>query len=220
MAKKNHDRSTDIAGTIAEKISELVALGVYPPGLQLQQVELAEKFSVSRVPVREALKRLAAEGIVEHDLNRGFFVAQLSSDEARQLYRIRHLVEGEVLASIEWPSPTQLAALEKETDRLEALMKSGKHAQWAIAHRELMRKIFELSSQKVLVREALRLLSLTDRYRSLAPPPQRDARNVASEQHVLKALAARDRARLLRVFDEDRTRIEEQLIGSLVARGM
>ena len=48
----------------------------------------------------------------------------------------------------------------------------------------------------------------------------RDARNVASEQHVLKALAARDRARLLRVFDEDRTRIEEQLIGSLVARGM
>src|SRR5689334_1338621 len=95
--------SLDMPAAIADEIRSLVTRGVLAPGLQLRQTDLAERFSASRVPVREALKLLTAEGVVTHDVNRGFFVTALSSDEARQLYRMRHLLETEVLSSVAWP---------------------------------------------------------------------------------------------------------------------
>ena len=57
----------------------MIVRGALAPGVHLSQADLAETFGVSRFPVREALKLLAAETIVVHDLNRGFFVAALSS---------------------------------------------------------------------------------------------------------------------------------------------
>jgi DNA-binding GntR family transcriptional regulator len=204
---------------IADEIRSQVNRGVFCPGLQLCQADLAHRFRTSRVPVREALKLLTAEGMVAHDPNRGFFVTALSSDEARQLYRMRHLLETEVLASIAWPGSRTLAQLSARVDELEELMEEGSRAEWAVQHRHLYRAIFELSPQKVLVQEVLRLLRMTDRYRSLVPLEASESK-VTSERNMLEALAARDHARLLRVFEEDRNRIESGLIGTLVARGL
>ena len=67
----------------------MIARGTLAPGMRLGQTELAEQFSASRVPVREALKLLSSEGIIEHDPNRGFFVTRLSRDEAEQLFTVR-----------------------------------------------------------------------------------------------------------------------------------
>lgn len=216
---KEKPKEADLPAIIADEIRSLVTRGVFSPGLQLRQVDLAERFGASRVPVREALKLLTAEGVVAHDPNRGFFVAGLSSDEARQLYRMRHLLESEVLSTVNWPSKPQLAEFNERVDLLEKLMKEGNRGEWAIQHRNFYRTIFELSPQKVLVQEVLRLLRMTDRYRSLGPRDPTE-NNVVSERNMVKALAARDRQRLLRVFEEDRNRIEEGLVGSLVARGM
>jgi len=217
--KEKKSKSSDLPAVIADEIRSLVTRGVFAPGLQLRQVDLASRFGASRVPLREALKLLTAEGVVAHDPNRGFFISVLSSDEARQLYRMRHLLESEVLSTVSWPSKEQLTALNDQLATLDKLMKSGDRAEWAIQHRHFYVTVFQLSPQKVLVHEVLRLLRMTDRYRSLGP---RDAseNNVSSERNMVKALAARDRQRLLRVFEEDRNRIEEGLIGSLIARGM
>lgn len=69
------------------------------------------------------------------------------------------------------------------------------------------------------IKEVLRLLRMTDRYRSLTPLEPSQSK-VTSERNMLKALAARDRSRLLRVFEETHQRIEEGLVGSLFARGL
>jgi len=214
-------RSIDLPANIAEDIRDLVTRGVFAPGFQMRQIELAHRFGASRVPVREALKLLTAEGVVAHDPNRGFFVAPLSSDEARQLYRMRHLLESEVLSTVAWPTKEQLTELTTKVKKLEVLMKQGNRAEWAVQHRDFYRSIFELSPQKFLVQEVLRLLRITDRYRSLAPrmlPSEEDT--VESEKHMIKALSVRDRQRLLRVFEQDRARIEDGVVGGLVARGM
>lgn len=218
-AMKDTAKNSDLPAVIADEIRALVTRGVYAPGLQLRQTDLAERFGASRVPVREALKLLTAEGVVDHDPNRGFFVTGLSSDEARQLYRMRHLLETEVLSSVAWPTPEQMAQLNEHVDKLEKLMKEGNRAEWAVQHRHFFRSIFELSPQKVLVQEVLRLLRMTDRYRSLTPIEPSQSK-VTSERNMLKALTARDRPRLLRVFEEDRSRIESSLVGTLVARGL
>ena len=73
-------QSVAIPAMIADNLRGMIARGNLAAGLRLGQRELAEKFNASRVPVREALKLLCSEGIVEHDPNRGFFVARLSSD--------------------------------------------------------------------------------------------------------------------------------------------
>src|SRR4051794_13023573 len=60
-----------------ERIRELVLSGSVAPGAKLGQVELAEQLGISRTPVREALRRLSAEGLVEALPNRGFRTADL-----------------------------------------------------------------------------------------------------------------------------------------------
>lgn len=214
-------RETNLPKVIADQLRELIARGTLPPGLQLRQMELAERFAASRVPIREALKLLSGEGIVAHDPNRGFFVAPLSNDEARQLYRIRHLLEGELLKTVRWPSAGELAALREQLKQLESSLQDRNATEWVARHRAFYRAIFELSPEKVLVEEVLRLIRLTDRYRALAahalPTRQRKA---AQERHLLTALAKRDRERLLAVFEQDRTQIEAGIQTVLTTRGL
>jgi hypothetical protein len=78
--------------------------------------------------------------------------------------------------------------------------------------------IFDLSPLRFIVEEVQRLLRLTDRYRSLVQPPVN--RKAQQERHLLKALATRDRARLLAGFEEDRAEIEAGLLQGLEARGL
>jgi DNA-binding GntR family transcriptional regulator len=214
-------RMADAPARVANEIFGLVSRGLLAPGLQLRQMDLAKQFSSSRVPVREALKLLTAEGVIQHDPNRGFFVAPLSSEEAKQLYRIRHLLEAELLKSVQWPDKARTASLHAQVEELETLLKAGRRAEWIRRHREFYISIFELSPQKILMREVLRLLRLTDRYRSLAPQIVPAAeRKVTQERHLVAALAARDRPRLLRMFEEDRNRLEAELLANLQARGL
>lgn len=221
---KSEGQNNGAPGKIADKIRDLIIRGTLAPGVRLGQSHLAEMFGTSRVPIREALKLLAAEMLVTHDPNKGFSVAMLSSEEARQLYRIRHILDTELLTTVEWPDETTLNSLRKRLDELEALANEGygKRQEWMTKHRELHRAIFELSPQKILVREVLRLWMLTDRYRSLLPPP--DIRNTTDgmmpERHLINALADKNRELLLKVFDEDRSVIEKTLLEILEARGL
>jgi DNA-binding GntR family transcriptional regulator len=223
VGKQRKVRNTSIPSKIADSIRDLISRGTLAPDVHLGQMQLAERFGVSRVPVREALKLLASEGLVLHDLNRGFFVASLSSDEARQLYRMRHVVEAELLSTIEWPTKEQLADLRVRVQELEKLLEDGKRTEWSVRHREFHRVVFNFSPQKILIREVLRLWTLTDRYRSLLPSQSKTMEiggGHSGERALVECLAKRDRKRLLEVFDEDRTRVEGMLLGILDSRGL
>jgi DNA-binding GntR family transcriptional regulator len=207
---KKPTREPNLPKRIADQLRELIGRGTMAPGLQLRQMDLAEKFNASRVPIREALKLLHGEGIVAHDPNRGFFVAPLSIDEARQLYRIRHLLEAELLATVRWPDAKELADLRAQLKQLETSLKEQNAPEW-----------IEQSPNKVLVAEVLRVMRLTDRYRALAAhvlPSQR--RKPTPERHLVTALAKRDRRRLLAVFEKDRQAVEEGIQAALAARGI
>jgi DNA-binding GntR family transcriptional regulator len=214
--------SAGVPATIADGLRVMIARGALAPGMRLGQNELAEQFGASRVPVREALKLLNSEGIVDHDPNRGFFVSRVSSDEARQLFCMRHLIEDEVLASLPWPDKDQLAELSRRADELETLLDAGDRTGWWHAHREFHRMIFDLSPQKIMVREAMRLWMLTDRFRALLPLPRRPSaeRKVVDKHNLVKALAKRDREMLLRVRRERRQSFEALVLEMLLERNL
>jgi len=222
LADREGPSDAGVPSKIADQLRALVARGTLAPGMRLGQTELAEQFGASRVPVREALKLLSSEGIVEHDPNRGFFVARLSSDEARQLFRMRHLLEDELLETIVWPDENQLAELDRRAAELEELLDAGDRSKWWLKHRDFHHAIFNLSPEKVIVREAMRLWTLTDRFRSLLPMPRRPSaeRNVVNKHNLVEALVKRDRAELLRVRRERREAFETLVLETLEDRSL
>ena len=78
---------------IVERLREHILAGRLAPGSRLVECELTARFSVSRGPVREALRRLAAEGLIEHLPHRGALVRRLSARAIRELFQIRAEME-------------------------------------------------------------------------------------------------------------------------------
>ena len=81
-------------GYVAERLRRAILRGEFKPGQRLDQNEIAELLGVSRSPVREALRTLAAEGLVEVYPHRGAVVAELSSAEFEEISIIRVMLEG------------------------------------------------------------------------------------------------------------------------------
>jgi DNA-binding GntR family transcriptional regulator len=217
MKSRTEKRSSNgVAIKIADEIRGMVAGGVMAPGMRLGQIELAEQFNSSPVPVREALKLLSSEGIVSHDPNRGFSVARLSSDEARQLFRMRHLLEDELLLSVEWPDKAQIAELRKHALELEKLLEARDRREWWLSQRQFHVAIFDLSPHKVMVREVMRLWTLTDRFRAVLPLP----RGPSKQLDLVDALEARDRDELMNLRRDRRDAFEEVVLEMLDERNL
>jgi DNA-binding GntR family transcriptional regulator len=185
----------------------LILQGQLHPREHLGQEQLAQRLGISKVPVREALKQLYAEGLVGHDHNRGYFVAPVDRDDADQLYRLRRWIEAELLRTARWPEPGELAELRRQVDSLAQAAAAGQQRRWRETLAALRLAIFNLSPSKTLLREATRLWQLTDRYRVLLLI--RDG--PLCEQAIVEALATRDRERLLSTYHEIRDRIESLL---------
>ena len=77
------------ADELALELEQAIVRGELAPGQVLRQEELSERYGVSRTPVREALRRLAALGLVSFEPNRGVRVRTLSRDELREAFLVR-----------------------------------------------------------------------------------------------------------------------------------
>ena len=95
------------ADDIARVLEDEIVGGLIAPGTVLRQEQLSERFQVSRTPVREALRRLSAEGLVDSHPNRGFWAAELGLDAVLRRLEVRLLLE---------PGIARLAA-ERRTER-------------------------------------------------------------------------------------------------------
>jgi DNA-binding GntR family transcriptional regulator len=113
------------ADDIALALEEAIVSGEIPPGSVLRQEHLSEQFQVSRTPVREALRRLAALGLVTFEPNRGVRVRMLSRDEIREAFMARAELEG-LATELATPRMTDedLAALEDAERRFSAVTRA------------------------------------------------------------------------------------------------
>ena len=78
---------------VADALRTAIVDGTLAPGTPLRQDAIARHFSVSAIPVREALRQLESEGWAKVEMNKGATVAPLSADEAREIYEIRAALE-------------------------------------------------------------------------------------------------------------------------------
>ena len=86
-----------LTSAVADKLRDQIIRGEIGEGSQLRQDAIATQYQVSRIPVREALRQLEAEGLITIVPNRGAVVPALSPDDIEELFAIRALLEPEVL---------------------------------------------------------------------------------------------------------------------------
>jgi len=82
-----------MSGQIATRIRDKILSGVYSPGSPLLQDSIAAEFGVSKIPVREALVRLRAEGLIDIEAHRGFRVRPLLAAEVDEVFKLRLALE-------------------------------------------------------------------------------------------------------------------------------
>ena len=100
--------------TIAAALRADILSGATKPGTLLRQEDLAARFAMSRIPVRDALRLLEAEGLVTIATNRGAQVSRLSRSEVAEIYHLRSLLECNCLGlAIPRMSETELDRIER-----------------------------------------------------------------------------------------------------------
>ncbi|HXI88113.1 MAG TPA: GntR family transcriptional regulator [Parvularculaceae bacterium] len=103
----------NISNEAAEAVRAMIADGRLKPGERVNEVHVAAALGVSRTPLREGLRLLAAEGTLDAAPRRGFFIRPLSVREFEELYDIRPILDPEALRIAGLPTPARIARLEK-----------------------------------------------------------------------------------------------------------
>lgn len=118
--------SRTLAERAAEMLRERILSGDFASGERLVEARIAQQLGISRGPLREALKRLASEGLVREEPRRGTFVATPTIDDVRDAYDLRVALEGKAARlMIANGDPSSLDALRRAADRIVAASKAG-----------------------------------------------------------------------------------------------
>lgn len=177
------------------RVRELIIGGSLAPGTVLAQAALARQIGVSTTPLREALRRLAQQGLVELDAHRDARVAPLDAAEARDLVELRQSLDP-LAAGLAAARRTadDLAEMRTALDALEALPADPSPGQLA-GHRRFHAAIYRASHNRLLVQSLDGLWDKTDRYRRHALQEERSPAELAqrAEEHRLLLEAVQDR---------------------------
>jgi len=196
-----------IAGERAvERLKRLILAGDLAPGEQLRQEDMAERLAVSRPLVREALRALATQGLVDHRPHQGFFVAKRAPIELAQIMLMLDLLEPPLMRSMPEPSTDVLARLEQLNRRMEQLVDEWDNSETLTLNREFHFLLFGRSPYRLVLQEVERLWGLAEPFLSqkLSSP---ESRSLAVEEHtnILAALSVGNLAGAADAHDSHRT---------------
>src|SRR5215218_10009335 len=120
-----------LTGMTADAIRERILRGRYPEGQPLRQDAIGAELGVSRIPVREALRQLEAEGLVTFSPHRGAVVSRLSLGEIDEVFELRSTIEPDLLRrAMPRLTKQQLDRADNVLDRYATALQSGDVAMW------------------------------------------------------------------------------------------
>src|ERR1700716_4555762 len=95
MALERNSLPRTAQAIAAHELRAAIVRGDLAPGTKIRQEATARELGISLIPLREALKTLASEGVVTYHPQRGYFVTELPNEAIRQIYEVRSLLEAE-----------------------------------------------------------------------------------------------------------------------------
>ncbi|MBQ4642375.1 MAG: GntR family transcriptional regulator [Oscillospiraceae bacterium] len=181
--------TTSLADQIFEKLENDIIHGVYPRGEILTELKLVEQLGVSRTPIREALRRLEQERLIE-ETGKGSRVLGITADDLLDIMNIREHIEGlaAYYACLNM-TPEDLKELEHIMDLQDFYFSKGDKERLRQADDMFHDTICELSGRSVIRDTLIPLHRKTRRYRRIAmDDPNRQPRTLQEHKDILNAL--------------------------------
>jgi DNA-binding GntR family transcriptional regulator len=151
----NESTAERIANVLRRQITE----GDLPPGAQLSEERLVGRLGVSRNTLREAFRLLTHDHLLVHRHNRGVFVPELEEGDLVDLYRLRRIVECDVVRSLTELNTTRLRPLRNEVEAAESAASLGEWAEVATANMRFHEVLVRLSDSRRINEITRRLLA-------------------------------------------------------------
>jgi len=162
----NETAKTSRAEHAYQKLMDAIRSGALRPGYRIREVELAEWLQISRTPVREAIRRLESEGLVQSAAHKGMVVAELDYQAVMELYQMREVLEGTAAAlAAKHASEAEVYAL-REIFNQEAALTDDPAAQ-ALKNQAFHNALYHAAHNRYLLkslnslRDSLTLLGAT-----------------------------------------------------------
>lgn len=152
---------------VTEALRNSIHLGQLKPGQKLSQSDLAEQLGVSRIPLRDALRRLESEYLVKIDGRRGTWVSELSPDEIREMYEIRLVFEERCTRyAVKNMSDEDLKEIIELLDLMEE-SEVGQAERGFTARRDFYARLYECANRPLMREQILLLRDNVSRYHRL-----------------------------------------------------
>jgi DNA-binding GntR family transcriptional regulator len=168
------------------RVRDGILAGEFPPNTVLHQATLAKTIGISTTPLREAMRRLMSEGLVELDAHRDARVSGLTAEEARDLLEVRRSLDPLAVAlAAQRRTKEDIRAMREAAASLQALPNQPRVVD-LVAHRKFHAAIYTASHNDLLISTLDALWDKADRYRLLGLQVERDQseRDLKDREHA------------------------------------
>jgi DNA-binding GntR family transcriptional regulator len=165
-----------------------------PAGTKLTEQTLVDIYGLARYNVRRVLARLASDGLIELERNRGAFIASPTEQEAQDMFEIRQVLEQSVMSKLVCSGPAEFKAMHRLVERERAAYMQGNRPLWIRLSADFHIELAKMGGNALLVETLRRLVSRTTLMISTQTPPDRQPCSFDEHLAVISALERRDEA--------------------------
>jgi len=195
-------RESALYEQVAERVRGRILAHTLPPGSWIDEQALAAEYGISRTPLREALKVLAAEGLVTMKLRRGAYVTEVSERDLSEVFHLLALLESDAAAKVAVDATdTELAELQTLHEHLESTVDD--RDAFFRANEQFHIRLLQIADNRwrlQLVNDLRKVMKL-NRHHSLFKQGRLEA-SLAEHRQIMAALKARNAAKVQKLMQQ------------------
>ncbi|RMG58718.1 MAG: GntR family transcriptional regulator [Deltaproteobacteria bacterium] len=178
---------------IVDTIREAIINGILKPGTKISEPELAERFGISRTPIREALRQLESEGFITVIPRKGAVVSKLSRKDVEEFYELKSILEGYAARkAVEKITDEDISHMENVNRQLEKLTQKGDLRKAYELHNEFHDAFVRICGNEKLYRIIQNLVRQFQRFRMILSVPGKIEGSIEQHWQIIDAFKKRD----------------------------
>lgn len=181
---------------ITQDLREQITKGIYPPAFSLTEIDLAQKYGVSRSTIKKSLMMLESEGLVSIEPNKGAKVRVYSINEVLEFLEVREVLEGFIIRNaVSAITDEQISLLEELLKQMKLLLEQKDLLAYSQCNQEFHKIIYSACTNRTAVEVTVQLKNQMRKYNAKTIlVPGRDASSFDEHTKILNAIRARDAA--------------------------
>lgn len=194
-------KTKSIREQVYDNLKELIINGEIESGTKIVELEYAKKFDVSRTPIREALRMLELEGLVDVSEKGGVTVKFISKEDIRQVYEIRVALENLILEEIIKKEKVNFKKIEKNLEKARKAMDENKSIEEIIKlFSEFNKELYDLSGLYHVSKLIMNITQFTKRFRRVCLIDKVRLSDAYKEHiEIIEALKNKDREKAISI---------------------